>query len=242
MKGKAQSLAKDLVLNHGKEMDLERNYSHGKGGAKNFIAEQQGGKTVSFTISNAAASTNVAVAIGSLSDSIYADNAEAIAALGVQCIIGDGTILTVETDKNIVGTSNDAGRTIAQLMKYIGRNATRITGVHLQSQTAAGAAETSNYNGSIAQVWTSPFDTPDKEYLPLRKFQSNRSNSPEFADIDFIKEGRTIIWSAEHFTVFTINAGTTMTFTFNIGMQDSAPQRLYRNAKKADRVLAPYRG
>lgn len=241
MNPEAINLAKNLVATKPKTIDVDRHYSHGKNGVKNFVGEQNSALTMSLSVASAAASTSVSFAIGSLANSIYKDNAEAIAALGVDAIIDDGAFHTVETDKDITATSNDSGRTIAQMIKYIANNPTRIASVAIQSQTSAGAADVSNYTASIAQIFVSPFHTPEKSYLPLRKFQSNRANSPEFADVNFLKQNWPVIWSSEHFTVFTIKPGTTLNFTFTIGMQDSSAQRLYRQVKDVDRTLMPYR-
>jgi hypothetical protein len=237
----ATEVAKELVMNKPKVIDIDRFYSHGPGGAKTFIDEERGSINASMTLTNNAASTDVVIAIGNVTDSIYADAAEAIAALGADYLLSDGTIATVETDKDITAVSNDADRTIDQLIKYIGKNPTRIVRLDLESTDLSGNADTSNYAQSIKSAWTSPFVKPVEKFLQLRKFQSGNKFQPQFAEVNFLKEGFEVILSNEHFFVFTLKASTEFTMTWEIGMQDSKAQRFYRQVKAADSALANLR-
>lgn len=233
--------AKDLVINNPKVIDIDRHYSHGPGGAKTFIDEERGSITASMTLTNNSASTDVTLAFGNLSRSIYADLSEATAALGFDYMVTDGTIVTVETDKTITGTSNDTDRTIAQLLKYIGENPTRMLRLQLESEATDGADDTSNYAQSLKQTFVSPFVKPIEKNLPLRQFLSGDKFQKRYVDINFAKEGFPVIFSNEHFFILKLKAGTSLNLTWEIGMQDSPAQRLYRQVKKVDSLLAPVR-
>lgn len=237
----AKEAALELVKFSPKVVDIDRVYSHGPGGANSFVNEAQKAIDVSWTLTNPSSGTTVVLAIGNLSESMYADLAEAKAALGFDYMIKDGVIATVESDKEIVGASNNAGRTIDQLLKYIGKNPTRVTRLSLESYGADNAADTSNYAQSLKTAWVSPFRKPVEDELDLRRFQSGGKFQPRFLEIDFTKEGFPVVWSNEHFFLIRLRPGTSLNLTMGIGMQDSAPQRMFRQVSQVDRTLAPLR-
>lgn len=235
------SVAQDLVINNPKAIDLDRMYSHGPRGAKTFIDEERGTITRSITLRNNAASTDMVLAFGNLANSIYADIDEAAAALSIDKMVTDGTIATVETDKTITGASNDAGFTIAQLVKYIGMNPTRIVSVRMESTNLSGSDDTTNYAQSIKTAWVSPFVKPIEENLDLARFASVDRFQKRYMNVNFLKEGFPVILSAEHFFAITLKRSTILNLTFEIGFQDSAAQRFYRQIKKADSTLGALR-
>lgn len=235
----AMTVAQKLVQNASKEIDLGREFSQGPGAAKTFIDEERNAPSVSFSIANETANDRVIV-LGSINNSIYGSDAELLAAVDGNLLLDDG-VLETRGGHDVTATSNDPGRTIAQMLRYASNSPFRFTSVALRSSKTNGAVDDSNFTGKIKTVFVSPWQKPVDNFLNLRKFQSNRANSPQFADINFLEEGFNVILSPENFALITVKAGTVLDLTFSVGMQLSSAQRAYRAFKAADQVLAPIR-
>ncbi len=235
----ATLVAEKLVANRPKQIDLDRVFSHGPGGAKTMIDEGRNGDSLSLTIENSLdTKPQVVVAFGSLRNSQYADLASLLAAIGADCLIDDGEILKVADHGMVTVTSNDPGRKVGDVIRYAAVSPFRFTQASLESRLRDGSPDTSNYTTTMKSVWVSPFRKPTEDFLQLRQFQSNKSTSPQFADIDFLKENFKAMVSNEHFLVMIVKQNTALTMTLNVGAQHSSAQYAYRAFKAADETLS----
>ena len=218
-------------------IDVKREFSS-QGGAKTFVDEENGARNISFEVENNT-SDDAIIVFGNAQRSIYGSVAEALSALNVRNnghFIADG-ILRTTPDGDLTAKSVDQGRSINEMITYTGNAPTRIVALSIQSALIDGSPDVTNLTGQIRQSWTSPFENTKDRYLPLRKYQNNQSNSPQFADVNFKNDGFEVIWSNEHFFMLTVKKGTRLNLTFSVGMQDSRPQRFHRAIRKADEVV-----
>lgn len=228
--------ARELVMNEPKALDLERKYSHKS--AKNFLDEQMGTHELSFTVENAS-KDDVVVCFGSILNSQFATEAQLLDALSANALLKDGVIYTDSADGKCTVSSDDSNRSINEAIRYISNTPTRMVKVHLDSSTVAeNRADTSNYSAKMKTTFVSPWEKPQDEYISLRTTQSNRANSPQFAEVNFIEIGKKAIVSNENFLMFTVKAGTKLSMTWDVGKQYSKAQEFYRAIKDADRLTA----
>lgn len=241
--GISAELPKDIqtaVLAPGDPLDLSRVFSGGKDGAKTFLDEEANAIDVSIQINNAS-DTDVKIVFGGVNHSMYGSAAALVTALGATAVADDGVVFSSTGDCTI--TSLDSGRKVAHMMNYAGQNPFRLTRMALNSTLISdGSADTTNYSGSLKTVFASPWlSTLNEDYLQLRKFQNSRTVSPQYADINFLKERFKVALSSENFLIVTVKAGTKLTMTNGIGMQLSLAQYAHREMKKADSYAEPIR-
>lgn len=232
-------IARELATKAPREIDLQRDLSHGIGAAKTMIDEGRGAPSVSFSIKNET-TEDVAIVIGKPEASDFGRTA-LLTLLGAQTALNDGVIYTAG-GKDVTVTSNDPGRNVASLMNYSGNTPFRFLSASLDSSKVAGGIDTSNYSSQIKSAWVSPFQKPKEIMLGLRQFQTNQSTAVQFVDINFVKVGFLAMLSKEHFLVITVKAGTELTATFLVGAQLSLAQRAYRAYNAADSVLKGLKG
>jgi len=241
MKDEAISIAEALVRTKSKEIDLARKFSSGRGGAKTFIDEEVNAKTMSFAIKNTMP-TDIRILIGSAANTQFKAEQALLDAVGADMMIADGSIAAGGAGEEVVVTSNDSGRSLNEAIRFFSNSPTRMVSLDMQSSLeATGAPESKNYTSKIKSVFVSPWEKPIEDYLNLRKTQSNVASSPQFASVNFIKEGFKAIVSNENFLVVTVKSGTVLDFTFGVGMQYSKAQEFFRAIKSADTALAPLR-
>lgn len=237
----AMETAKQLVLNSSKEIDLNREFSSGlSGGPKTFISEHQNSISSSFSIDNSTA-VDVTIVLGHLNNSQFDDAGQLVAACDGTALADDGIVYS-SGGKDVTMTSNDPGRTIGQMLRYASNSPFRFTKLSLHSKLTSGTPDTSNYDASLKTVFVSPWQKPQDNYLNLRQFMTNIANSPQFADIDFLKEGFPMMLSSENFICIKVKAGTILNVTLGVGMQMSLAQKAYRAYKQADELLGAFRG
>ena len=234
----ARAIADVLVRTKRKELDIDRKFSGGKGGAKTFLDEERKTQELSFSIENHQA-TAVSIAIGDYRASQFSHSkADFNTALGVTAQIADGDI-AVDAVGNKVTVTSSTSNSVTAAVNYMGKTPTRFTGLKMIStKLADGAPAPENYNGSLKFVFLSPWKKPTEDFLPLRNTQSNASVSPQFGEVNFIKEGKNALVSDENFMVVKVEAGTRLDLTFLVGMQYSKAQEFYRAVKMADETLA----
>lgn len=233
------AVARALVEKAPKEMDMDRMFSFGQqSNAKNFIGEGLGAPSLSFTISNETAK-DVSIIIGHPTVNIYGLT-KLKEVLGADTVLNDGVIYS-DGVENVTVTCNDPGRNVASLINYSSLTPLRFVAASFDSAKVDGGVDTLNYSGQIKSAWISPFQKPVENFLPLRKYNNNKSTSVQFVDINFISEGFMAMISSEHFLVLTVKAGTTLTQTWTIGAQLSLPQLAFRAYNKADGILGKLR-
>jgi hypothetical protein len=232
------AVAANLLSNAPKQIDADRNFSHGVGAAKTMVDEGRGAPTVALTIINNTSKQRVLV-LGR--NSLYARDEEFLNAVGGDTLITDGEVFE-EAGEIIEVISDDADRTIDMFLRYAEKASLRIVGVNMASYTKDGLPDVGNFAVSLKTSWVSPFRKPVDNFLPLRKFNNNQSTSPQFADVNLVKEGFLTMISAEHSLMITVKPQTKLNLTFTIGAQDSRPQFAYRAFQAADRTLKPFRG
>lgn len=253
-------LGKQLGMNNQKEIDVARILSQGKHGGKTLISEEQNPATFTWALRN---ESNTDVKIGVVASMIrvlpsFAGGQTGLVylgkVLGADYLLKDGQLIStapVEEPEEgesgvadaapvVTATSLDSGRYIDELLTYALSNPTRILSASMESRLLNGSPDTGNFTTSLKTVWMSPFHKSEDSYLPLRKFQSNRSNSPQFCDVNFKAEGFPVILSSEHSVVITVKAGTELTITGSVGMQFSTAQYLYRAVGGADSVIPSF--
>lgn len=235
MNTQINAVAAALKEKASKEMDFDRMMSFGQNSkAKNFIAEGIGSPSISFTIANET-KKDVSIIIGHPTVNIYGLS-KLLEVLGADAVLNDGVIYTDGTDEVTV-TCNDPGRNVASLINYSSLTPLRFTAVSFDSSKVGGGVDSLNYSGQIKSAWISPFAKPVEDFLPLRKYNNNKSTSVQFVDINFIQEGFLAMISSEHFLILTVKAGTTLTQTWSVGGQLSLPQLAYRKFNAADAIL-----
>ncbi len=222
---------------------VARNLSFGaKTDTKNLIDERDKAIKIAFKVANASASDAFVVlyplidsttAMRALNPSIYPSKATFVSGVGGTPLI-DGTVIT-----DVTCTSLDNAITMEQMMRYIAKNPTRLTGVKMKSKIiSSGAKDSSNYDNKFKTIWMNAFDVNEVKDLSLAPLQIGMSNfNPDMLEVDFLKQGFPVVISDEHAFLFQVNAGTELTMTISVGAQDSKAQRFWRNIKKADEVL-----
>lgn len=157
-------------------------------------------------------------------------------------ISGDQLIDGGDPTKKLTITSLIPDRDIEQFMQFAAFAPTQITQMRLKSRnSASGQADASNYDNVIPVYWTSPFDLDREEIFNLRDVQDSHTESPEFAEAEFLKWNFNLQISMEHYCIIQVNAGTELTITAHIGAHDSRPQRFHREIKKANEALQDFR-
>lgn len=225
---------------------LDRNYSFGpKNAGKNFVEEHAKALQVSWKIRNNTkddvvicfspffANTEAKVTqFGAVS--------EILTLTGSTAMFATGTIIDGDAGADVTVASTKSGRVIEHLLRYAGQSPLRFTKWSMKSRTIAGEKESSNYDNTIKSFWVTPFDVPVIDELELRPLQKGDMNfNPDMLDVNFIANNFHAILSREHFLQIQVNAGTELSISAFIGAQDSAPQRFFRDIKKADDVLRP---
>ncbi len=242
MKGaNANAIATTLVRDNGHKLDLNQEFSAGPGGGKTFIDEGSANITVAMKITNNMADP-VKIALGANVSNIHANNAATIAYLGVDAILSEGNFVGDggSPEKFANCAMIDSDRSWDEISKYIEKTPTRILGIALQSSKVSdGSPDSSNYASPLKTAWVSPWQKSPNPSLNLAQYIDNKSNSPQFVNVDFRTKKFPVIVSDEQYLILTIKPGTALDLTLNIGHQASLPQRFYRAIKKADEVLLP---
>ena len=234
-------LALDLAINKPKTMDIPRYLSQGKGGGKTFIDEERSKRKLNFSVSNTTAN-DLVVVMGSSQNSMFENDAAILTEFGADAMLTTGDIIFVDADHKLTVTSNDSNRDLDQWIRHVANNPTRMVRVAMSSSIAAtGAPETSNFTTDFQTSWVQPYHKSEDEYLSLREYQGQEANSPQFATVNFLKTKIRAVLSPEHFFMFTVKAGTTISHSWTIGIEDSRNQRFWRAVKNADTELATYR-
>jgi len=236
-----KNIAGALVREKAREIDLGRKFSHPH--AKTFVDEKRGATTFSFSIENKLGK-DVVIAIASARNTQFDNIPVMLSAIGADALLTDGIVLQDPqvVTKAVTITSNDAGRLIAPVMSYIAETPTRMIDLSMASySTDTGAPAPSNYGAKIKSVFVSPWIKPVENYLDLRKTQTNQSTAPQFAHVDFIKEGFPSVISNEAFMLVTVKKDTVLELAYSVGFQYSKAQEFYRRVKSADKTLAPLR-
>ena len=236
------------LATYGQKLDLNKGLSYGvNNSANNLIDERAKADKLVWEIANTT-DKDVYIVISSLFTgatnlTTFANIAEMQAAVVPGA---DAAIVLPFANGRIAGdavagvtvSSKTPGRSINQLLRYIGRNSSRITKMRLKSVTTANAADLGNFDNEIKSMFFSPFSTPVENQLGLsRLVKTNNNFSPNILDVDFVAEAFPFILSSEHFNIMQVNAGTKLNITVEIGAQDSAPQRFWRTIKNADDIL-----
>ena len=225
---------------------LDRNYSFGpKNAGKNFVDEHAKALQVSWKIRNNTADDVIVLLSTLFSDTDvnttqFATVSEVLTLTASDAVFKTGTIVNGDADADVTVSSTKSGRVIEHLLRYAGQSPLRFTKWSMKSRTVAGEKESSNYDNTIKSFWVSPFDVPVIEELELRPLQKGDMNfNPDMLDVNFIANNFHAILSREHLLQVQVNAGTELSISAFIGAQDSAPQRFFRDIKKADDVLRP---
>ena len=225
---------------------LDRNYSFGpKNAGKNFVEEHAKALQVSWKIKNNTANDVVVVLSPFFADTEakitqFGTVSEILTLTGSDAVFKTGIIVNGTDDADVTVASTKSGRVIEHLLRYAGQSPLRFTKWSMKSRTVAGEKESSNYDNTIKSFWVSPFDVPVIDELELRPLQKGDMNfNPDMLDVNFIANNFHAILSREHFIQIQVNAGTELSISAFIGAQDSAPQRFFRDVKKADDVLRP---
>lgn len=236
------------LASYGSKLDLNKGLSYGvKNSASNLIDERAKADKLVWEVANTL-DEDVFIILSSLftgspNFTIFGSIAEmksAVvpgAAADVVLPFANGRIAG-DANAGVTVSSKTPGRSIDQLLRYIGRNPSRVTRMRLKSTTIANAADLGNFDNEIKTMFFSPFSTPVENQLGLsRLVKTNNNFSPNILDIDFVSEAFPFILSSEHFTIMQVNKGTRLNISVEIGAQDSAPQRFWRTIKNADDIL-----
>lgn len=253
MKEAAKLVANKLVTEHAGAIDLKREMSFGKGGAKTFIDEKRTAKQFGFSITNNTTAA-VKVLLFPFGNTMFHTGFDATKApttgaaeralqtLSATAILKDGVIFTDSDDTTVVAAATQTGRSINQLFAYAANTPFRFTEWDLTSTALDGTtAKPANYNNTLTAFWVSVFQNPEEYPLPLRQYTDSRVTSAQFAHIDFLSADFPANISPEHFIVLQIEAESVLTIQARIGAQLSNSQRFHRMTKEADSLLAPMR-
>jgi hypothetical protein len=225
---------------------LNRQYSFGKD-VKNFVEEERSAIKPGWIIKNTTTEnlTILMAAPRSIAGdtSISGDRTAMLVRFGADVIFAPGDIRVGAKDDGLVISSTSTRYSIADFLRSLTMNPTRFPKWQFKSRVAAtGVADNTNFEGIIESFWVSPFQQTVQDAFTLRDTQNSSVFSTEFTEANFVKSTFQAVLSFEHFLVFTVNAGTELTITTQVGAHDSAAQRFMRNIRKADSLLMPYRG
>lgn len=231
---------------------LDRKYSFGTQG-KTFVEEQYSNIKPGFKIQN---DTNRDIIVLMIPDNfvlgdVKTDAAAILARTGADAILANGVILMADAvglpgmpgkTGKVTVSSTDKKYRIDDFLRYVGRNSTQFVKWSLKSRKlSSGIADNSNYENSIESQWWNIFDKVQEDSLTLRDLQNSKMTAPEFAEINFLTTSFNALLSFEHCLKFQVNADTELVITSVVGAQDSAAQRFFRDTKKANQLLLPYR-
>lgn len=244
----AQRQAQALLASNATTIDAQRHYSMGPNGAKTLLDEKDKARQVSLTITNSD-TADKAIVFGVPRHTIFTDvdgtprMADFLEAVGADFVLTDGILEVGAGDATLLeAVSNDSGRTIAQLMEHAAHAPLRLTEMNLQSSNATdNTPDSTAFTTSLKTVWVSPFKKPVEDTFSLRKLQTNKSTATQFGHIDFIGQQFPVILSRENFLVMIVKAKTALSLTIGAGVEDSAPQRMYRAIQKSDSLVGKMR-
>lgn len=242
----AAQLGAKLGAQSGKVLDTMRLLSQGKKGGKTFITEEHNAPTTTITITNddktAAAPMDVLFipkSFESMMELIYGSKAAVLERFGATHYASDLEGASDTAEQKI--RCNDQGRNFLSLTMYATFSPIRFLAMQMESRKISnGLPDTGNFNTNFKTIWWSPFHVPQEEFLPLRKFQNSRINSPQYLDVNFKKEGFPVLLSNQHVFVMSVRPGSELVVTFTTGYAFDAAQYLYRSIKEADAVLPSF--
>jgi hypothetical protein len=232
----AELKAQELVANNAKELDLNRHYSFPC--AKNFVDERVNSKSVQHTYTNEL-STAKKIVFGTLINSMFADEASLLNAVGGDVLVNDGSFLSGTSDKSVIISSADGQLKVGDLMRFGSNSPFRIIKSLYDARKLDGTESSAFTATTIESIFVSPVDTIRPTKMQLSKFLDGNKFNNGIVTIDYGTSGFPFHVSPETFVVLTIPAETTLNVTHEIGAMDSSSQRLYRATKTADSIVRP---
>ncbi len=217
-------------------IDLNRELSQGPNGGKSMLSEGQANLTFGVSIVNPTV-VDIKVAIGSLNNVLGLGLDPLLQKVGATCLLASGDIFTEGAD-TATASILDSDKDLDVILSYMQKNPTRMISAAFQSALINGTPESSNFSGSIKSVYLTPWENSTPQSLNLAQFLRRDSAASQFMNVDFRAKQFPLIVSEAHVPVFVIKAGTQLAITFNVGVQDSRPQRFWRAIKKSDALLA----
>lgn len=237
----AQMVGAVLAKTQPQTIDIAREFSQGPNGGKSFLSEGSANLTFGINISNPT-DVDVKVAIGSATTNVIGlDTDGLLNKVGATCLLASGIIFTKAVggdDIDVTASILDSDKSLAEILAYMQKNPTRFLSAAFQSSLINGNPESSNYSGSVKMVYLTPWENTTPLNLNLSQFLKSDSAASQFMNVDFRAKQFPFIVSEAHVPVLTIKKGTQLNITFNVGVQDSRPQRFWRAVKQSDSLLA----
>lgn len=232
---KSKAIAQNIIAEIGVNgTDVNRVLSYGRGGGKNMLDEMASKNNISFTVKNPTAIPAIFV-IGGWGgiDEIFEQDTKEL--FGFTHVLQDITPADPKTEISVIG--GNPARSLERVQRSFTLEPTRIREVHFNSVRLDGSPDQTNYAGELKTLWNSPYENATENSLPLSKFLSPSSSSPQFAKIDFTAEQFPVILSHSNMLLFTVMPGTQLSVNMKVGAIHSLPQYLYRTVKASDSVI-----
>lgn len=242
---KANSIARELVVNNSKELDITtKEFSYGES-ADTMIEASETGIKLGWRVKNNTPNTQILyIAASSVLGQVIENGGNTI----VPGVTAQSNVVFATGNQLVNGAEYfkieeiDSDRKIKDFRGFSANSPVQITGLHLKSRKISnGAADDSNYEYPIVAYHVSPFYETKKNEFQLRLLQDSNMNSPQFAVADFLAKKFQALVSQEHVIAIQVNADTELAITASIGAMDSRPQRFWRATRDANKVLAPFR-